>query len=164
MHARTRNPKPMPKPAAFPVVPKKPPLLEAFAGAEVVVGGTDGVIVTTVTTPVTVITDVIGVGDQDGLEDEVCEVIGMTGGGGGGVLTVLDGVGVGLVVVDEGLVVVDEGLMVVVEGLRVDVALEVLEVKSGRGGGGLEGNEDPPGTKPGPDDGSCVWVEEVDGV
>ncbi len=157
MHARIKNPRPMPKPAAFPVVPKKPPLLEAFGGAEFVVDGAVGVIVTTVTTPVTVITDVIGVGDHEELEDEVGKVLDMTGGGGGGVLRVLDGVGVGLTVVGVGLTVVDEEL-------EVDAVLEVLEVESRRGGGVLVGNEDPPGIKPGPDDGSGVWVEDMDGV
>lgn len=89
-------------PAAFPAFESSPPLLPEISGCAVASGGAVGVIVSVLTWPVTVITDVIGVADHVAVSDSevvgvevvvgVVDLFGMTTGGGfeGGVVVVRD--------------------------------------------------------------------------
>ena len=104
-------------PATFPELAKKPPLLSASV-TEVVVtaGGAVGVMVSVLTSPVTVITDVTGMGVHvaEVLEEVVLvgDVVGVVG-----VVSIVGAAGVG-VGVDE-VVEVVTGLRVIETGINV---------------------------------------------
>ena len=114
-----------------------------------------GVIVRVTGLPVTVMTYKDGVGvHKEELEDELATALEVIGGA--GVVAVLDGVGVGVVIV--GVVTVDDAL-------DVGVALGVVEVVGlDDEREDLEGYEGPPGTKLGRDDGSGAEVDDMEGV
>ena len=88
-------------PATLPGLEKKPPLLVSFAVVTIVVavaGGAVGVIVNVFTWPVTVVTDVKGVADQELVVLEMEEVVGV-----GEVEKVVEEVVVGVRLSDSGI-------------------------------------------------------------